>query len=209
MNIRKPVGKAIKFAFVKIPQGIVGWQLNKQMYGHVRNNWARATSPACPECDAGIMLCDDSEAPTIVEQNAGAPRKKQELLYPWQCADCGFSLLAPKDAGAVRKIVAQRRAVQAESAFSDMEMAERQAIARRHRIGSRIFLVVALLTFLNFAQMVAFGVSWFVTLNWLSFSLMFAVFGMKKSYRAWQVTSGHVFEEGAFWHWLKHEKWLT
>lgn len=203
------MGKAIKVAFVKIPQGLIGWQLNKQMYGHVRNNWTRATSPACPECEGGVMLCDDSDEPTVIAQVDGAPRKKQEFLYPWKCTDCGFSILATKNSGAIRKIVTRIRGEHAQAAFTELEMQDRQAIARRHRISSRIFFVVALLTFLNFAQMVAFGVSWIVTINWFSFSLMFAVFGMKKSYRAWQITSGHLFEAGAFWHWFKHEKWLT
>ncbi len=208
VKLRKNAGKAFKFAFVKIPQGIVGWQLNKQMFGHLRNNWVRATSPACPQCDRGVMVCDDAEEPTVIEQ-PGVPRQKAEHLYPWHCNECDFSILAKQDAGALRKTVAHLRSEQAQVAFSDMEMAERNAIARRHRIGARIFFAVALLTFLNFAQMMAFGVSWLVTINWLAFSLMFAVFGMKKSYRAWQVISGHLFEEGAFLHWVKHEKWLT
>lgn len=209
MKFREPVGKAMKYAFVKIPQGVVGWQLNKRMFGVLRNNWTQATSPACPECDGGIMLCDDTEASAVFEQAPVEAAAKPQRLYPWHCSTCQFGILAPNDASQVRKSVARIRGEHARAAFSDLEMQERNAIARRHRISSRIFLGVALLTFLNFAQMVAFSVSWIVTINWLSFSIMFAAFGLKKSYRAWQVTSGHLFEEGAFWHWFKHEKWLT
>ena len=38
---------------------------------------------------------------------------------------------------------------------------------------------------------------------------MYWVFGMTRSYRAWQVAIGHLFVEGAARHWFSHERWLV
>ena len=56
--------------------------------------------------------------------------------------------------------------------------------------------------------MLATGAGLLIALNWLSIGFALWVFGMKKSYRSWQVSSGQLFVEGAFWFWFQHQKWI-
>lgn len=203
MVVRKPIRKAAKFAFVSIPAGLAGWQLNKHMFMWLRSFWKRSVSPACPECDAGVMLCDNQA------ESAPDAAGDTKRLYPWVCNHCRYAILETADVSQVRAVVTARRNERARAMFSDLQLQERDVLARRHKIGARIFYVFSLLTFINFVHMLATGAALIVAINWAAFALMFAVFGMKKVYRAWQVTSGQLFKTGAFWHWLKHEKWLA
>ena len=205
MSIFKPARKAAKFAFVAVPAGIFGWQLNKRLFFWLRSLWSRSVNPACPSCDGGVLYSQASVDP-VLEHDAHSASPRQ--LYPWVCNHCGWAVLESLDAKRVREVVARARAERAMAAFPLIEMAEREAISKKHRVGSRIFFGVAALTFANGVYMLASGMSVFLVLNWMSFSFMFWVLGMKRSYRAWQVTSGHLFEEGALKYWLKHEKWL-
>ena len=203
MGINKPIRKAARFAFISVPAGLLGWQLNKHMFMWLRSFWKRSVSPACPECDAGVMLCDTQTDP-VPDAGDAAVR-----LHPWVCNHCSYAILETADVSQVRTVVTARRGERARAMFSELQLQERDGLARRHKIGARIFYVFSLLTFINFVHMLATGAALIVAINWAAFALMFAVFGMKKVYRAWQVTSGQLFETGAFWHWLKHEKWLA
>lgn len=206
MSLFKPVRKAAKFTFVTIPSGLFGWTLNKRLFGWLTSYWRRSTSPACPECDSGVLLVqvqDDGLSPEA--EGDGAERR----LYPWVCTSCGHALLEERNPVKVREVVAVRRRERLLQTLGELRLRQRQDIAKRHKVASRIFFAVAMLTFLNFVRLLAMNVSFIVAANWASFALMFFVFGMKSSYRAWQVVGGHLFEEGAFWHWFKHEKWLA
>lgn len=205
MSIFKPFGKAAKFTFVTVPLSIFGWQLNKGLFFWVRSLWTRSINPACPDCDEGVLLCQRN-VEAVFEQTERGDRPRQ--LYPWVCNHCGYGLLESLDHKRVREVTGHHRTERARSVFTELELQEREAFSRKHRIASRIFFVASLLTFANSIHMLASGLSMIPTLNWASFSLMFWVFGMKRSYRSWQVMSGHIFEHGAARYWFKHEKWL-
>lgn len=209
MGIRKPFGKAAKFAFVSVPAGLIGWQLNKGLFFWLRSFWVKSVNPACPECESGIMLCDEKTDQPLADAGTEDKSGDRTRLYPWICSKCDYAILETSNVNKVREVVAARRSERAQASFSHMQMAERLEIARKHKIGARVFYAFSLLTLINFVYMLANGAAIIVALNWAAFALMFAVFGLKKVYRAWQVTSGHLFETGAFWYWFKHEKWLA
>ena len=94
-------------------------------------------------------------------------------------------------------------------AFGDLSWAERQSFGRQHRISSRIFFCAATVIGAHGIYLLASAAPLIIALNWLSVAFAFWVLGMKKSYRSWQVTTGHIFEEGAAKHWFNHEKWLV
>ena len=207
MGILKPIGKAAKFTTVTMPMSIFGWQLNKRLFFWTRSFWTQSVNPACPQCEEGVLLGQrDTEPVAVIEQ--GERGTRQRKLYPWVCNHCGYELMEELDQKRVRATAGRLRMERAQSVFSELELAEREAFARRHKIASRIFYVVALLMFANGVRMLATGTSLILTLNWGSFALMFFVFGMKRSYRSWQVMSGHIFESGAARHWFRYEKWL-
>lgn len=203
MSFFKPVGKAAKFALVTVPLSVFGWQLNKGLFSWLRSSWTRSISPACPECDQGALISHLDVEP-VFERSNDRPRR----LYPWVCNHCGYALLEESSLSRVHEVTRRLRMERAYAAFTDMEQQERNAISRQHKIASRLFFATSGLMFLSTVYMLATGASSMPILNWASFSLMFWVFAMKRSYRAWQVTSGHIFERGAARYWFKHEKWL-
>ena len=205
MSIFKPIGKAAKFTFVTAPLSVFGWQLNKRLFIWIRTFWTRAINPACPQCDSGVLLSQRGAEPVLEpSENGDRPRR----LYPWVCHHCDFGLLASLDPRAVREVVGRHRLARARSTFTALQLAEREEFARKHRLASRMFFGMAAFNFTYFVYMLGSGASLLLALNGAAFALMFWVFGMKRSYRAWQVLSGHIFEQGAARYWFKHEKWL-
>jgi hypothetical protein len=189
---------------VTVPARVVGWNYNKKIFLWLRGFWTRSVNPACPVCDRGVLLCDHTNGPVREASSPDGPLQ----LFPWTCCDCGFGLLEVSRASVARETAARLRQQRAQAAFTQLQMEERAKLARGHRIGSRIFYVVAALTFANFVNLLMIGAPILFSINWATFSFMFWVFGMKRAYRAWQVSNGHLFKAGAFWHWFKHGKWL-
>jgi hypothetical protein len=203
VSLINKAGKAAKFAVVTVPLGIIGWNQNRKTFMFLRGFWTRSVNPSCPECERGVLLCDTA-TPTNVK-NAG---KASTQLFPWVCSDCQYTLYEPRNPTAVRGAVALLKQQQAKAAFTELELAERELIAKRHRLSCRIFFVAAALTFANFIRLLIINAPLMFSVNWFSFAFMFWVFGMKRSYRAWQIANGHLFEKGAFAYWFKQGKWL-
>jgi hypothetical protein len=128
-------------------------------------------------------------------------------LAGWVCTSCRFAVLA-SNPRALSRDIARYRQARALSVFQTLPYLARSHLVSRHRRGARILFAVAALTFAWFVHLVVADVPMRVALTWGSFSLMFAVLGLKRSYRAWQVSSGRLFEPGTFAYWLRHEKWL-
>jgi hypothetical protein len=202
--LKGKIGKATKFTFVTVPLNVVGWNYNKKLFLWLRAFWTRSVNPDCPECNKGVLICDQNYDPSGHTQNV----KGTQTLFAWVCTDCNYALLESKNPKVVRNAVAAIRQQQAKAAFSEMEQAELQRLAMGHRRGSRIFYAAALLTFANFARLLSTDAPIMFSTNWLCFAIMFWVFGMKRAYRCWQVSEGHLFQAGAFRHWFKQGKWL-
>lgn len=198
--------KVAKFVTVTMPLSMFGWHLNKSIFLWGRSLWAHSVNPTCPDCDTGILLVQHDAHPTL-DQRDGVPDSRP--LQPWVCNHCGFGMLAPTTSQGIREVANNHRLARARVLFGELSMAERQEFGRKHRIASRIFFVAATLIAANGIYLFATAAPFIVALNWLSFAFMFWVFGMKRSYRAWQVVTGHIFQEGAAKHWFDHEKWLV
>lgn len=187
-----------------MPLSMFGWQLNKGLFAWNRSLWTRTVNPTCPDCNAGVLVAQ--RAPAILDQTDGDDARP---LQPWVCNHCGFGMLAPEGHNGIREVANRHRLARARVAFGDLSMAEREAFGRQHRIASRIFFTAAAVIGAHGIYLLASAAPLIIAINWLSFAFMFWVFGMKKSYRSWQVTTGHIFQEGAARHWFGHEKWLV
>jgi hypothetical protein len=132
----------------------------------------------------------------------------RSALIGWTCDHCTLSVFGPRNVGELRKALAPVQQARARAAFDGLIGRQRQMLARKHQLSARILYGVALVAFANCIHMLASGVALVVSVNWAWFSVMFAVLGLKRAYRAWQVRSGRLFEIGAFGHWLRHERWL-
>lgn len=206
MGIGKKIVRAAKFTIVDVPLNFIGFNYNRKIFLWLRSSLTRSTNPACPECTRGVLMCVDEsvDATTLVSSDLALTEK----LYKWSCSDCSFLLLDSRNRAKVRDTVSRLRFQSAQAAFSEMERAEIDRLAQGHRRGSRIFFCMAMLVFANFVRLVVLNAPIMIALNWGGFSAMFWVLGMIRSYRTWQVSTGHLFVKGAFWHWFKHEKWV-
>lgn len=205
MRFVKRAAQAAKYVTVTMPLSMFGWQLNKGLFAWNRSMWTRTINPTCPDCDAGVLLAQ-RDSPAILDQTEGGDAR---ALQAWACNRCGFGMLAPEGRDGIREIANHHRLARARLQFGELSLAEREAFGRQHRIASRIFFVAATLIGAHGIYLLASAAPLIIALNWLSFAVMFWVFGMKKSYRSWQVTTGHIFQEGAARHWFGHEKWLV
>lgn len=205
MRFMNRAAKAAKYVTVTMPLSMFGWQLNKGLFAWNRSLWTQAVNPTCPDCNAGVLVTQ-RDAPVILDQTDGGDGRP---LQPWVCNHCGFGMLAPEGHNGIREVANRHRLARARVAFGDLSMAEREAFGRQHRIASRIFFGAAAVIGAQGIYLLASAAPLIIALNWLSFAFMFWVFGMKKSYRSWQVTTGHIFQEGAARHWFGHEKWLV
>lgn len=205
MRFMNRAAKAAKYVTVTMPLSMFGWQLNKGLFAWNRSLWTQAVNPTCPDCNAGVLVTQ-RDAPVILDQTDGGDGRP---LQPWVCNHCGFGMLAPEGHNGIREVANRHRLARARVAFGDLSMAEREAFGRQHRIASRIFFTAAAVIGAHGIYLLASAAPLIIALNWLSFAFMFWVFGMKKSYRSWQVTTGHIFQEGAARHWFGHEKWLV
>jgi hypothetical protein len=197
--------RVTKYVTVTMPLSMFGWQLNKGLFEWNRSMWTRTINPKCPDCDAGVLMAQ-RETPAILDQIEGGDSRP---LQAWSCNHCGFGMLAPEGRDGIREVANRHRLARARMAFGDLSLAEREAFGRQHRISSRIFFSAATVIGAHGIYLLASAAPLMMALNWLSVAFVFWVLGMKKSYRSWQVTTGHIFQEGAARHWFGHEKWLV
>ncbi len=220
----KRVRKAGKFVFMDVPAGVFGWKLNKSLFASIRHMAAGSVNPACPMCDGGILFRSDDG---VVDESG---ESSDDVSYAWTCQSnegrkaaiqakraglppgpggCGYALLSGRSMAEVRAVTTRIRGERAIAALSVMEREERVRIARRHKLGSRMFYGVATCTFLWAMKLLASHASIIVVADWMAFSFMFSVLGLKRAYRCWQVGEGHLFEHGAFGRWFREGKWLV
>jgi hypothetical protein len=193
----KKARQGARFVLVTMPAAVVGWEMNKGLFGWIKSMAVRSFNPPCPQCDKGVLI----------KNSAGESPDGQ--LHAWQCNACQHQILAKDDVAEVREISRRMRNDQVRDALSTMDLAERETVSRSRRRASRIFYGMAALLFCTFVWMLATGTSLVIAANWASMSFMFAVFGLKQAYRSWQVLSGHVFQRGSFGYWFRNERWLV
>lgn len=198
MRIFNSIGKAAKFTFVSMPLSILGVNHLKMGNEQIRDLYRSLNAPACPECQRGGLHRHADE------------EKDGDTLYAWQCSnkDCDFSILGPADVNAVRQIATARSAERGRQRLAFLDDPERGRLIRAHLRSSRFLWACAAVLIAGFIYMLASGASVMLSLNWLAFGIMTSVFALKRSYRAWQVETGTIFVEGAFFRFVQHGKWV-
>ena len=196
--------KAAKFTFISMPMAILGVNQLKLGNQQIRALWRSNFSPTCPDCERGVLLKGDSEQQEVEQSTSGEIR----VLHRWACTNCGFAFLDEADIRKVRTSTARYRNERVKLQLTQMERDQMDTLARSHRLHSRCFFVASVFALLGSLYMIASGAGIMVALNWLSIGFMLWVFGMKKSYRSWQVTSGQLFVDGAFWFWFQTQRWI-
>lgn len=194
--------KALKFTFVTMPSSMLGINQLRMGNQHISSLWRSLVAPRCPECEKGVLSCYEEGEP-LFDEPSGRP------LYPWICNKCDYRLYAQKDQKTVEQIARNRQKEIVLEQISDIDRDELESIANKHRLQSRIFYAASCITFFGFLYMIANGASLIATLQWLSICFCFWVFGLKRAYRYWQVTTVTIFKKGAFGYWFRNGRWFV
>lgn len=190
---------AAKFTFVTVPSKVFGVGQIRSNHETIKSLYKSLRNPACPMCARGVLSIRDDD----VEQGEGAAR-----MYTWACNQCDFMLLGSKDQASILPTVTKLRQEQALEQFDGLESGERERFVTLHTNHSRLFFGASLVMFLGFCFMLLRGNGALLSLNWLMLAVLMFVFGLKKSYRAWQVEHGVLFVSGAFKSWFNNERWF-
>ncbi|MBE0315565.1 hypothetical protein [Xanthomonas citri] len=100
------------------------------------------------------------------------------------------------------------KAAEVRDRFAQLRANERQRLIAGHVRVSRFWFGCAAVLIVGGLYMVASQTPLMAALNWLAFALLAGVFGLKRSYRAWQVETGTLFQQGAFRRFVSHERWF-
>lgn len=204
MSLWRGAKRTAKYVVVDMPAGIFGWNFLKAGNGFIGSLWKSLTYPSCPECDGGLLVPKDKE-----EVLQSQPNGKTERLVPWCCHRCAFQLFAPRDLRAATTTAQNLRNARVQDVLHELDQRDRDTLARSHAYQSRGFFGVSALTLAGCVYMIAIGASWLTAFQWALIAGMLWIFGMKKSYRAWQARTGTIFQRGSLWRWFRDAKWLV
>jgi hypothetical protein len=207
MKVIRGAGKAAKFVFWSMPLSVFG--IHHLMQGHRQMTamWKTLANPICPSCDGGVLLKQDNpdDEDSTLEQTV----QGHNQLCTWSCHQCGYTLLAPTQIDQAKSIAANMQQKRLAAELGEVGVEEREKLANKHCISSRIFYTCSIIVFVGFLYFIMSGKSIMLSVNWLAIAVMLWIFAMKRSYRAWQVISGRIFEKGTFLYWVKNEKWMS
>lgn len=205
MGIFNTGKKVAKFAFISMPLSVLGVNQLRLGNRHIKDLWQSTFNPLCPECDQGILIKRDGGEQQIDQTSGGETR----VYHPWGCSSCAFGFLEEDDLNKVKAAAIRYRNERVKASLTTIEYDEIQRIANAHRLHSRAYFVVSLLATVGCFYMLATGAGLMIALNLLSIAFALWVFAMKKSYRCWQVKTGQLYVNGAFWVWFQTEKWIV
>ena len=197
MSILSGAKKAAKFTFVSMPLSILGWGQLKQGNRQIGDLWRSINAPICPECQQGGL-----HRRTDTSSN-------DETLHPWECSnvDCHFTILAP-DALAVREIARARSIERTKQRFAFLSDQKRIQLIRGHTWKSRFFWACATVLSVGSIYMLGSGAAMLTTMAWIGWSIATALWGLRWSYRAWQIETGTLYVAGSYARFILNERWL-
>ena len=200
MSIWGKSKSAAKFVFVKIPAGILGVNTLRSNHQTIKALYETISNPACPKCSGGVL--------TVQGSAQAGDSDNPNLKYAWACNRCDFMILGSSDKRSIIPALTSIRQEQSLALFDGLEADARQKYVKAHTLHSRIFFSASMAFFLGFCWMLLRGDGLLLSINWIALALCMFVFGLKKSYRAWQVENGVLYVQGAFKSWFNNEKWF-
>jgi hypothetical protein len=193
---------------VRMPLYVFGWNQHRMGWRLIRDMWHTISWPRCPVCEHGTLIPRKEEGAQSLTPH-GKPGDPDALFSWWRCNKCTFGFIAGdvadarEEADRVRLQVSRR---QAQEIFGDPRALLR--LGKMHSFRSRMGYCAAGLVFLIGLISYLVGITGFVAfLDGLLLSIAISLQGLRFAYRAWQVRTRTAFVNGAFWHWLRHERW--
>lgn len=188
--------KTVKYVGIGMPSAILGVPMLRAGAGQIRDLYRSLTWPICPQCQQNtlkrVLLAD----PEAVEAS-------------WHCLHCKTFFMAPADPKAANQIFTAARREAAIDAVSHIADSPRAKLMRGHRWRSRWYFGMTAVCLVSFLINIALGSGFMALLNWVVITSVMFIFGLKASYRCWQVTHGVIFEPGSFRRWFWRGRWFV
>ena len=191
-----------------MPLYLFGWNHQKMGWRLIRDLWHTSSWPRCPQCERGTRTPREEEGAHSLAPH-GKPGDADALFVMWRCNECRFGFVAggveDARAEADRVRLKQSRA-QAQDLLGDPVALLR--LGKMHAFRARLWYAAAAgVVLLGLISTLSGTTGIVALLDGLLLSIAASLQGLRCAYRAWQVRTRTVFVEGAFWHWLRHERW--
>lgn len=188
--------KTVKYVAWGMPSAILGVPMLRAGSRQIRDLYRSLTWPICPQCQKGTLERRDPNDPAAVETS-------------WHCRQCKSVFMAPVDPRDANLFFTASRRETAIEAVAHLADTSRAALMRGHRWRSRWYFGTAAVFLGSFLVNIALGAGFMALLNWLILTSVMFIFGLKASYRCWQITNGVIFEPGSFRRWFWRGRWFV
>jgi transposase-like protein len=188
--------RTAKYVVWGMPATIFGVPMLRAGSQQIRDLYRSLTWPVCPHCQCSTLVRVDPDDPKATDTH-------------WLCHQCKGFFIGPVDVKAANAFFSEIRHQAAVTQMSAMANAERKGLTRKHRFVSRWYYGMAVAFLLGFFFNIAVGSGVFSLFNWVILALLMFIFGLKASYRCWQITTGVIFQPGAFRRWFWHGRWFV
>ncbi len=196
MGLWNGTKKTVKYVAWDMPSAIFGVPVLRAGSRTIRDLYRSLTWPVCPQCQKGTLEREMPSDPGATETH-------------WGCHQCKSVFWAPVDPRAANLVFAAARHEKAVEIMSHLADTSLSRLIRGHRWRSRWYYGMAVVFLGSFLFNIALGAGFMALLNWLILAAVMAIFGLKASFRCWQVTHGVVFEPGAFRRWFWRGHWFA
>jgi ribosomal protein L37AE/L43A len=188
--------RTAKYVVWGMPTTILGVPVLRASSQQIRDLYRSLTWPVCPECQHGTLVRIEPDDPKAIDTH-------------WHCRKCKSVFIAPADAKEANAFFSSIRHEAAVTQMFAMGNTTRADLMRGHRFRSRWYYGMTAAFLMGFFFNIAVGSGVFSLLNWLILAFVMFIFGLKASYRYWQITTGVVFEAGAFRRWFWRGRWFV
>ena len=205
-GVIKKIGSAVRFSTITIPKKLLGVDLMKSNYDLIANQYKLMALPSCPQCNEAKMVLDMDREGIREHYENGTSLD----LYHWKCPACQNETMLPIEPSLAKEVAQGKRNEVVSHQVHEIDDTELNSYAKLHKIYSRIFYCLALLTFLILLYNIAFKSSGFLSyIPFACISIACATQGLIRAYRHWQVVNRHLFVENGFQNWIKQGKWFV
>lgn len=201
MNQNKKIKSAGRFFFISMPLKIFGWNQLKSGNSIIKSLWSDFHDPVCSRCETGTISSVEKKTVNNPLEN------KQKHIHTFACSKCGFSIDCTKEELSEHIITDRNNKYKVYS--SDLKNQEQLSkTVRNHIVTSRFVYIISLCFLFYSCYLIGSGKPWLMVINYLSITITTCLYAMKRSYRAWQILTNHLFIPNSFIKWLMNGRWV-
>lgn len=201
MNPNKKIKSAGRFFFVSMPLKIFGWNQLKAGNSIIKSLWSDFHDPICSRCETGtISYVSRKGADESLDNN-------ERNIHIYSCSKCGYTINCTKDE-LKQHIISDRNEKYKSYSSDSRNQKQLSKTVRNHIFTSRCVYVISLCFLFYSCYLIGSGKPWLMVINYLSITATTCIYAMKRSYRAWQILTNHLFIPNSFIKWLMNGRWV-